>query len=401
MNKQKILIVTQYFYPESFKGNDIATELVKMGYNVTVLTTKPNYPKGKFYNGYGFLKKRKEVWNDVKIIRCPVIPRGSNNFLLVLNYLSFILFASFAVIFRLKKDRDIVFIQQLSPVFVTLPAILYKRLSKAKIYLWVLDLWPESMRATLGIQKGLIYSGVERIVKYSYNNSDKILISSKGFEKSIRKKTDKTTELMYFPNWAEDFFVDYELYDVPEFPNGFNVLFAGNVGEAQDFDSVLNAAKLTINDCINWIIVGDGRKKGWIEKQIKDDSITNVYLLGRFPIQKMASFFKKSDAMLVSLKDDEIFGLTVPAKIQAYLASGKIILGMINGEAANIIKDSNAGLCCDSGDYDKLASNAKLLAALGYEEKLILEGNAKKFYKSNFEKKMLIHKLEEFFTIDN
>jgi glycosyltransferase involved in cell wall biosynthesis len=395
MNKKKILIISQYFWPEDFKGNDIAVELVKKGHEVTVLTAKPNYPSGKFYNNYTFLNKRQEIWYGVKIVRCPIIPRGNNNIMLLLNYFSFIFFASFAVLFRIKRNYDVVFVQQLSPIFIALPGILYKRINKKPLILWVLDLWPESIRATLGIKKGFLYSIIINIVKFIYKNSDKILISSKGFEISIKNYLHEKKRLIYFPNWAEDVFVQKKQIKVPEMPSGYNIMFAGNVGEAQDFETILNAAKETKQNNINWIIIGDGRKKKWVEEEIVKRNITNVYLFGRYPMEYMPSFFEKADAMLVSLKKDEIFGLTVPAKIQTYLCSGKVIIGMLDGEGAEIIKESKAGLVCNSGDTECLIKNAILLSTLSLSSIKNMEKNAIKYYNNNFDKETLLRQLEQ------
>ncbi len=391
----KILIVSQYFWPENFKGNDIAEELVKKGHEVTVLTAKPNYPKGKFYKGYTFFNKRKELWNGVEVVRCPILPRGNNNIMLLLNYISFVFFSSFAVLFRLKKNYDAIFVQQLSPVFIALPGILLKKINKAPLILWVLDLWPESIRATLGIKKGIVYSIIIKIVNLVYKSSDKILISSKGFENSIKNYLKENKEIIYFPNWAENVFLKHEQLKVPNLPTGFNIMFAGNIGEAQDFESILIAAERTNAFNINWIIVGDGRKKKWIENEIAKRNITNVYLLGRFPLSSIPSLFEKADALIVSLKDDEIFSLTVPAKIQAYLASGNVLIGMLSGEGAEIIANSKAGVNCNSGDVSCLVEKAKYLASLDNKMIKNMQGHAKEYYLKHFDKKMLIDRLQD------
>jgi glycosyltransferase involved in cell wall biosynthesis len=201
--------------------------------------------------------------------------------------------------------------------------------------------------------------------------------------------------LIYFPNWAEDVFVQKKQIKVPEMPSGYNIMFAGNVGEAQDFETILNAAKETKQNNINWIIIGDGRKKKWVEEEIVKRNITNVYLFGRYPMEYMPSFFEKADAMLVSLKKDEIFGLTVPAKIQTYLCSGKVIIGMLDGEGAEIIKESKAGLVCNSGDTECLIKNAILLSTLSLSSIKNMEKNAIKYYNNNFDKETLLRQLEQ------
>ncbi len=402
-NKQKrIVIVSQYFWPETFKGNDIAVDFVKRGYQVTVLTGKPNYPQGKFYSGYSFFKKPTEIYKGINIIRVPLIPRGNNNLLLILNYLSFIFFGSWAALFRIKGSIDIIFVQQLSPVTVALPAILLKKIKKVPLILWVLDLWPESITATTNINNTLILNLLKRLVHFVYQSSDRILISSKNFKISITQILGKTSKpIDYFPNWAEDVFLESvnkpSQFELPEQSGNFNIIYAGNIGEAQDFESVLKAVELTRTAHINWVFIGDGRKKKWIEIEKQKRNLSNLFLLGRYPLEDMPSIFQKADAMLVSLKNEPIFELTVPAKIQAYLASGKAILGMLNGEGAQIINQSGAGLACQAGQADELAQNAIRLSQLPQKEHLQKERHAKKYYQKYFNKQKLFDFLDNMF----
>ena len=396
----KILFVSQYFYPESFRGNDIVFDFVKRGHEVTVLTAKPNYPNGKFYNGYNFFNKRTEYINGAKIIRTPIIPRGNGNALrLLLNYTSFVFFSFFAVKFRIRTRFDVIFVQQLSPVTMVLPAVWIKKKQKIPLCLWVLDLWPESVTAASNIKNKRIIAWLNKLVKFIYKNTDKILISSDFFRNSISEKINiEKNEIIHFPNWAEDNFTTPLQSDIelPSFPTGFNIMFAGNIGEAQDFESILKAAERTQKEApsINWILVGDGRKASWIRKGMSDRNLTNIYLLGRYPIETMPKFFQKADAMLVSLKDEPIFSLTVPAKIQAYMASGKIILGMFNGEGANIIKQANCGYAVPAGNYNELVKQAIMLSQLNDIERIRKEQNAYTYYKNNFDKNDLFDKLE-------
>ncbi|KAF2333137.1 glycosyltransferase family 4 protein [Flavobacterium daemonense] len=400
----RILFVSQYFYPETFKGNDIVFDFVKRGHDVTVLTAKPNYPQGNFYKDYTFFNKRKEIINGVTIIRTPIYPRKNGKGIhLILNYLSFIFFSYFACIFRVKGEFDIIFVQQLSPVTMALPGLWLKKRKKAPLYLWVLDLWPESILAASTFKNTRIIHLIEKLVKYIYANSDVILISSKYFEKSIVEKIkDKNKKIIYFPNWAEDIFINNIEKDIliPDLSEGFNIMFAGNVGEAQDFETILKAAKLTQHKNINWIIVGDGRKKEWVTNEITKEKITNVQLLGRYDLDTMPSFFKKADAMLVSLKDEPVFSLTVPAKVQAYMSSGKIILGTLNGEGNKLINESKCGFAVLAGDYVGLANKAIELKEMTFEEKKEMENNSKMYYESSFSKEMLFDKLEGLFLND-
>jgi glycosyltransferase involved in cell wall biosynthesis len=397
----KILFVSQYFYPETFRGNDIVFDFVKKGHDVTVLTGKPNYPLGTFYEGYKFWGIQKEIINGANVIRVPTFPRGKSSAIkLILNYCSFFLFSYPYSRFKTDKDFDIIFVQQLSPVTMAMPGIWsLKRNKKAKLYLWVLDLWPESVTATTGISNKFIISLLDNLVKYIYSKSDYILISSKSFENSIKQRSINK-QILYFPNWAESIYEESELnnnYDLPKLPNGFNIMFAGNIGEAQDFETILSAAIQTKVENINWILVGDGRKLDWVRSQVKFHNLQNIAILGRYPIEAMPFFFKEANVMLLTLKNSTISDLTVPAKLQAYIASGKIILAAINGEAYDIINSQNIGLACKSGDFKSLSENAKLLKNISDEQKILMEQNSRNLYYSSYSKKVLLDNLDNIF----
>ena len=396
----KILFISQYFYPENFKGNDIVFDFVTKGYDVTVLTGKPNYPQGKFFNGYNFFNKRKETIQGANIIRVPLFPRRNGKGIsLALNYLSFMFFSYWAVLFRVKGKYDVIFVQQLSPVTMALPGLWIKKRKKIPLILWVLDLWPESVTANSNLKEGIIINFLEKLVKKIYAKSDVILTSSKLFKDSILEKCeDKNKRIEYFPNWAEDIFVEEkEAIVVPELPKGFNIMFAGNIGESQGFESILEAAELTKDKNINWILVGDGRKVSWIKKEIEHRKIYNVFLLGRYSLESMPDFFKKADAMLVSLKGEPVFALTVPAKIQAYMASSKIILGMLNGEGKSLINDSGCGLAVAAEKPKLLAKISIQVSLLSSQEKKQMEEKAQEYYHKHFSKEKLYLKLDSIF----
>lgn len=397
----KILFVSQYFYPETFRGNDIVFDFVNRGHEVTVITGKPNYPIGTFYKGYKFWGVKKELINGADVIRIPTFPRGKGSALkLLLNYFSFYLFSYPYSRFTTDKDFDIIFVQQLSPVFMVMPAIwALKRNKKAKLYLWVLDLWPESVTATIGITNNFIIGILNKLVKYIYSKSDYILISSKSFEKSIEQRSIKK-DIIYFPNWAESIFEETALnknFELPVLPKGFNIMFTGNIGEAQDFETILSAAIQTKTENINWILVGDGRKLDWVKSHIKSHNLQNVFILGRYPLEAMPYFFRKANVMLLTLKNSLISDLTVPAKLQAYAASGKIILASINGEANAIINKHNIGLACESGDFKSLSENAIILKNIPEEQRIKMEKNSLNLYYSSYSKKVLLDNLENIF----
>jgi len=358
----RILIVSQYFYPENFKINDIAFFLKSKEFDVTVLTSKPNYPEGKFFKGYNFFNKNTEIINGVKIIRVPTIPRLNGGALgMILNYLSFLFFGFFVFLFKIKNKYDLVFATLLTPATSLLPMIWIKRRFKIPVILWVLDLWPDSFYANTGFRINLVSKLIEKISDQVYNNADSIFISSNYFRKPIIKRLNSTKRFSFFPNWAEDIFynkIKNTSLDQFTYPDGFNIVFTGNIGESQGFEDIVEAAKMTSHTSINWILIGDGRKRDWIKNQIVDHNIKNIYIPGRYPMELMPSYFSLADSLLITLKKDEVFSNTLPAKLQPYLTSGKPILGNLSGEGLDIIQNNSIGLACDPGNPAQLANLA-------------------------------------------
>lgn len=395
----KIVLVTQYFFPENFKSNDIAFELVKRGHEVTVLTGLPNYPEGKIYNGYGFFKKRNEIINGVKVIRTLLIPRGKGGGIrLFLNYFSWAFFASIRAFFLAFQDKfDAVMVHEPSPITQGFPAIVIKKIQKIPLHFWVLDLWPESLTSAGGIKNKTVLSFFTRMVKYIYNNSDKILISSKGFKDSILTKGNYEDRLVYFPNWAEDSISKGNSnYPIPDLPHGFNILFAGNIGVAQDVNSIIKAALILKEKLdIHFVFVGDGRSKTELEDFVTANNLEQtVHFMGRFPIDAMKTFFNRADVLLVSLKDELIFNVTVPAKLQAYLCTQKPILGILNGEGAELIDEAKCGFSTNAGNSEGLAKEIVKLYKLTEEQRSILGQNGFRYFEENFTMTKCIDNLE-------
>lgn len=399
----KILIVCQYFWPESFRVTDLALDLLKRGHQVEVLTGKPNYPHGKFYEGYGFFSHSKDVYKGITIHRVPLFPRRkSTGFQLSLNYLSFVVFSCLYVLFhRQKYDVSLTF--ALSPIIQAYPALLHKKLYKSKAFLWVQDLWPESVTAAGNVNNKHIIRILNKIVTHIYRNTDKILVQSKSFIPSVEEKGVDKNKIRYVPNWAEDLFTENLTVDKNRYknilPEGFIVMFAGNIGEAQDFESIVKAAELTkgIPD-IKWVFVGDGRKKEYVEKKIKKLKLQDtIKLLGRYPVEDMPDFFIHADVMLITLKKEQIFSMTIPSKLQSYMAYGKPIVGMLDGIGADLIIDANCGSVVPSANYEELSRN---VVRLFHEDKKTLAEkgkNGKKYYETNFSKHRVIASLINIF----
>ncbi|MCC9017154.1 glycosyltransferase family 4 protein [Flavobacterium lipolyticum] len=395
----KILIVTQYFWPESFKINDLALGLKERGHEVAILTAIPNYPKGFFFENYSFWKNNDEEWNGIKIYRSKIFSRGKGSLRLMLNYISFVFFCSIKVFF-IKEKFDKIFVYEPSPITVGIPAIVAGRKMKIPFYFWVQDLWPESLSAAGGIKNKFILNAFDWITKRIYRNAEKILVQSKGFEDYINGQGDFKSKLIYYPNSAENLYkpliptVEYE----SKLPEGFKLLFAGNLGEAQGIDTLIEAAEIVKENNIevNWIFLGDGRQKQYYINKVKEKGLeSNFYFLGSFPADTMPSFFCCSDALIVSLKKDKIFSLTIPSKLQSYLACGKPILASLDGEGAKIVQESKAGFASPAEDAQTFAANVIKFYNLSLKERAQMQENALEYFKNEFEREKLIDKLLE------
>jgi colanic acid biosynthesis glycosyl transferase WcaI len=399
-----ILIVTPHFHPENFRINDFAEEFVKRGHEVTALTAIPDYPEGKFYDGYGIFKRTREIHNGVMIYRAPLIPRGSgSNVQLALNYISFVFGAIFTSLSLLKNKIDLVFVFQPSPITVGIPAIFIKKIKRIPLCFWVLDLWPESVVSAGNLEKtSFVPKVLNPIVKFIYKHSDKILVSSNGFIDSIQEKDVSRDKIEFFPQWAEPIFKpfksgEYLLGDIPK--DSFKIMFAGNIGEAQDFPSILEAAKqLKDEKDIQWVILGGGRREKWVKSKIKEYGLENSFhLLGSFPLDKMPDFYTNADTMLFSLKDEYIFSITIPAKVQTYLACGKPILAMVNGEGGKVVVDAKAGLSCAAETPRELVQNILKMKTMREKDLSEMGENARKYYDDNFERSYLFNRVERIF----
>lgn len=400
----RILIVTQYFWPENFRINDISLGLVERGNQVDVLTGNPNYPNGKFYKGYGFFNVKKEVWNNINVFRSPLVARGNGSgIMLMLNYLSFAFFNSIRSLF-LKDKYDLIFVYEPSPITVGIPAVIISKRLKIPIYFWVQDLWPESVTAAGQIKNKLILHQLDQLTRWIYENCEKILIQSEAFRKYIMDQNVKNEKIIYYPNSTESFYNIVGPKDeiIKLFPKAeFILLFAGNIGEAQDFDNIIEAARIVKEktDKIHFVVVGDGRKKDYVKQKINDYQLEkNFHLLGAFPVEQMPDFFACSDALLVTLRKSEIFSMTIPSKVQSYLACGKPIIAALDGQGAEIIREAEAGFVSPSGDSYSLSDAILKMFFLSKNERRRLSENARNYFDSNFEREKLLDRLLNIFN---
>lgn len=403
----KVLVITQYFWPENFRVNDLVSGLVARGYQVTVLTGQPNYPKGTFFAGYGWRGPRQESIFGADVIRVPLTPRADGGALrLLLNYVSFMLAACWGVLFRLPLDKyfDAIFVFEPSPITVGIPAALARWRYRAPVLFWVLDLWPESLVAVGAVRSQLLLRWVEALVRWVYRRCDRVLVSSRAFVPEVVRHGVPEVIVRYFPNWGEAIFeslpVSGEVADLQKFPPGFRILFAGNIGAAQDFPAILDAAtRLKARSDVQWLFVGDGRMASWARAEVASRGLEHtVYFLGQYPLEAMPRFFAAADALLLSLKPDPIFARTVPGKLQSYLAAGRPVLAMLDGEGARIVAESGAGFQCVAGDSDALAETVERLAAMPVGELAQMGRNGREYYLEHFERERVFDHLEAWFA---
>ncbi|MBP3953159.1 glycosyltransferase family 4 protein [Bacillus suaedae] len=399
MNKH-ILVISQYFFPEQFRINDICTEWVKKGYKVTVITGIPNYPQGKYYEGYGLLKKRRETYNGINIVRIPLIPRGNNSIMLALNYLSFVVSGFFWNVFT-KIKADYVFIFEVSPMTQALPGVWYSKRKNIPCYLYVQDLWPENVEIITGIKNKYVIGSIGRMVDYIYKRCTKIFTTSNSFVDSIVKRNVDKEKVEYWPQYAEEFYKPLNKKSIVEIPDdeAFNIIFAGNIGNAQGLDILPKAAVLIkekkINRKIRFNIVGDGRYKETIVNMVDSNNVSDMFnFIEKQPASRIPEFMAASDAAFLSLTNSPLFSMTIPAKLQSYMACGMPIIASAEGETCQIIKDSKSGFSSPAGDAEKLSEIIIELLSKTNEELIQLGQNAKVYYDRNFNKDDLLNRMD-------
>lgn len=385
----KILVVCQYYYPEPFRLPDICEAMVQQGHSVTVVTGTPNYPEGVVYPGYEKGAHADEMRNGVRIHRCPLIPRKQGALYRFLNYYSFV-YSSHRYLRGLKEDFDVVFVNQLSPVMMAEAALSWAKRNRKKCVLYCLDLWPESLLAG-GIGKNSpIYKVFWHISRSIYRKADTILITSMGFRDYFRDVLGiKNQQIRYLPQYAEDMFGTVGAADTEQ--NGVHYLFAGNVGKSQAVETIVEAAKLVQDDNrIHIHIVGGGISLDSCKALA--DGLDNITFYGRRDVSEMPSFYAKADAMLVTLVDDATLSLTLPGKVQSYMAAGKAVIGAINGETARLVQTADCGSCAPAEDAAALAQILKNGA--DHPQLLRRQGqNARKYYDEHFRKETFMDTL--------
>lgn len=390
MKQKRVLIVTQYYYPESFRINELGKELVDRGYHVDALVGIPNYPEGRYFKGYGLFSKRKECVNGVTVYRCFQFPRGrkASNLRLAMNYLSYMVCASLWILFffSFRKKYDAVIAFEPSPITLIVPACLLGIIRGTKVLSWIQDIWPDSItdRASEKLSK-ILFPPLNAVTDFVYRHSDKILISSKGMKELVCRNADYSAKIEYVPNWCDDFMHIKSSTDnaIPKIPKGFVIMMAGNLVDSLDPEALCNCAAL-LQDIpeIHFAFVGGGSYKEQMEKMFCDRGLRNAHFYGRHPFEKMPLFYAKADAMLLSLMPQQTkhLDVTVPSRLQSYMSAGKPIYAMIGSGAREVIESCDCGFAVDAGDYKGLADvirrtylDRELLAQKGHNARLGFE----------------------------
>ena len=401
--KKHILVVSQYFYPESFRINDMVTEWVKKGYRVTVLTGIPNYPMGKFYDGYDLKHRRSEEWNGAQIIRIPLVPRGHSPLGMVANYLSFIVSGS-RWVKKTDLDADIVFTFEVSPMTQALIGVWYAKKKSIPSLLYVQDLWPENVETVTGIHSRLILSPIDRMVDRIYRETDLLFTTSPSFVDAIANRKNKVdrSKIIYWPQYAEEFYRPMEAVKECDIPGmerliaseAFKLAFTGNVGTAQGLEVLPKTAELLKSESVLFVIVGDGRYLSELKKEISKRQVEEKFvLIPRQDAERIPEILSVCDSGFISFQKNDLWEKTIPAKLQSYMACGKAIVASASGETKRIIEEAECGVCTSLGDEQALAEGIQLIRKM---DLTLMGNNARRYFEEHFDKTKLMNQMDRY-----
>lgn len=401
MKNKRILIVTQYIYPEPFKSSEMAFELVKKGYEVDVLTGIPNYPEGHYYKGYGLLSRRKEKVNGVSFYRCFQTPRKLlPGFMgLALNYVSFVISACCWVFFFFvwRKKYFAIITHEPSPITQIIPACILGSIRNIPVYSWIQDIWPDAVVSAAGKKGRKMEPALKRITNWVYRHSTKLLITSKGMAGLINRDADYSDKIVYYPQWAEDMSfggkVQLRIEGLKD--DWFTIMMVGSLNSGIGVPAVLSLCRDLKDEAVNIVFVGGGSEEQKMRDAIRNENIYNVFFTGRQPAETMPEYCNMADAMLLSLKatDMKHLDITVPARLQGYLSAGKPVLAMIGSGAADIIEEADCGYAVPAGDDSALAGIIRSTVLPEKEKFAELGENGRKYYEKYFTKEICIEKL--------
>jgi glycosyltransferase involved in cell wall biosynthesis len=400
MKKPNILIVSEVFYPEEFNINDVALSWKSKGYDVDVLTMVPTYPESTIFGGYKNKLYQKEIWQSINIYRVKAV-KGYKTSLIkkFLKYFWFMLIGSVVALF-LGKKYDYVLGYNAGPLTAMLPAVFICKLFKRPTTLWVQDVWPDSVYA-YGFKKTKARSFfLDKFVKFMYHNIDKIAVSCKGFETRLKPYVKDDAAFHYLPNWAIDLDMNSKPIELNE-DEKVQFTFAGNTGKVQNLENIIQSFNKLSDEYLEKAqlnIIGDGSELERLKRVNKTD---NVIFYGRKPRSEMMKYYKASSFLIVSLANEPIFSVTVPAKLQTYIAAKRPILAIINGDTANIVKDNNLGFVANPGDISSIKNI--FMRAIDTEKNILdrFTKNCDKLNLNDFNKDIVIDRLLELTTTKN
>lgn len=388
----KILVFSQYFYPENFRINTLCRELVNRGHEVTVLTGYPQYPIGRIYDGYGFDIPYEGQWKGVRIVRVKVHPRGKTPFGMLRNCIDYVRSAN-AWVRQCRERFDAVYVFEVSPVTVGLPAVTYKEKFGVPMYFNLQDLWPENVEEVLGIRFPPLSWYLGRLVDKIYAASDCILCASRGFVGNLQQRGVDPQKLVFWPQFCLE--PDLTRADRPEIysPDTFNIVFAGNLGDAQGLDLMVEAARELKGSGIRWYLVGDGRARERLQKLVLSYGVQeDVIFVGRVSEDEANRYVHHADCAYLSFKNNRIFNMMIPAKLQTYLACGTPVLAAAGGETAQLIESCGCGIVAEQ-QCGALAAAARQAAAMPPEQRKVMGKAAREYYEGHFVMDALVDQL--------
>ncbi len=406
---ERVLIISPHFYPENFKINDLTIELKKKGYKIDVITSSPHYPSYGSYKNIKFSQRFKDSYKGSSVYRVPVFPRlNGNSLCLAINYLSFVFFGIFLSLFlNIKNEYNKVFIFQVSPVTVISLALISKLFRNSKLYVWILDLWPESVASVKNLDKTFLPNLLKPISNFLYRKCDIFFISSPAFEKNLTERGIEKKKIFFLPQWTEENYFNslVKLKDIKKFEKFTNItnnkktfLFAGNIGEAQDIPNILEAVKkLDKPNESCFVFLGEGSKMTLCKKITDDNNLKNVFFLGIVNVSDVKYYIKKSDFMIISLVSKEIFKLYMPAKFQTYLSFGKPIVSSCDGVINDLVSKNNCGISCKSSNSNELSNAFRTLINSNKSKLKTYSYNSLNLYNSQYvRQKVLKYFFEKF-----
>lgn len=401
MKKKHILVISQYFFPENFRINDMCKEWIERGYEVTVVTGIPNYPHGKFFKGYGFIKRARENYKGINIIRLPIISRGNSSFKLILNYLSFVISGGIWSLFS-KLEPTHVFIFEVSPMTQALPGIWFAQKKKIPCFLYVQDLWPENIEIVTGINNKNILDIIGKMVDYIYKRTTKIFTTSNSFVTAISKRGVPLEKIKFWPQYAEEFYKVAEKNKKIEDKDVFSFVFTGNIGNAQGLDILPKVAseikKLNLKKKVKFTLVGDGRYKTDLINVVKKNNVGDMFIfIDKQPVEAIPGILANHDVAVITLANSKLFSMTIPAKLQSYMACGMPVLASVEGECASIIKESNSGFSSSPDDVSSMVNNIIKFIDLPLEELREMKINSEKYCTEFFNKNDLMNEMDIYF----